>query len=183
MTSDELKWSEWMVEAQKGDDVSYRLLLDALGKAIENYLRSRFGPLDFLEDMVQESLLAIHQARHTYDAGRPFRPWMFAIVRHKAIDMLRKVNARPDQGNRKVTDHEPQSLSDSLTTNDSAEALLEGAQVLHGIKPQSHQALLLTKVEGLSVREAAEKLGVSEVAMKVRVHRALRELRSQLKLQ
>lgn len=183
MTDDELQWSEWMGRALEGDEDSYRLLLDALGKAIEHYLRSRFGALDFSEDIVQESLLAIHQARHTYATDRPFRPWMFAIVRHKAIDMLRKRKARPDLDNRGSPGQEQPSVLEDHATNDSAEALLESAQLFNGIKPQSRQALLLTKVEGLSVKEAAERLSVSEVAMKVRVHRALQELRSQLKLQ
>ncbi len=176
--NNELVWSEWMERALQGDEESYRQLLSALGKVIENYLRKRFGSLEFLEDMVQESLMAIHQARHTYIAGRPFSPWMFSIVRYKAIDMLRKRDGRQRLNNLLRTEQvEPGEKATG------AEALLEGEQLFEGLKAKSRQALILTKVIGLSIREAADKLGVSEVAMKVRVHRALQELRIQLKQQ
>jgi len=181
MKNDEHTWSDWMARAQHGDEDCYRQLLAALGKAIEHYLRSRFGALDFLEDLVQESLMAIHLARHTYAADRPFRPWMFAIVRHKAIDMLRKRDSQ-----RMVADtiagYEGPAGTDSVD-EDSAEALLEGAQLFQDLKPQSRQALILTKVAGYSLQEAAGRLQISEVAMKVRVHRALRELSKQLQRQ
>jgi RNA polymerase sigma-70 factor (ECF subfamily) len=181
MADDERTWSEWMERAQAGDEDSYRRLLQALGTAIESYLRSRFGPLEYLEDIVQESLLAIHQARHTYDAGRPFRPWMFAIVRYKAIDMLRKRNVRQNV-NVAVTDDEQQVPMESRVSNDNAEGLVESVELFQRIKPAYRQALILTKVAGLSNREAAGSVGVSEAAMKVRVHRALNELRNLLKL-
>ncbi len=176
--NNELVWSELMGQAQQGDEESYRQLLSALGKVIENYLRKRFGSLEFLEDMVQESLMAIHQARHTFIAGRPFSPWMFAIVRHKAIDMLRKRNLH--QGLNSWQAGVQVKPGDQVA---GAEALLEGVQLFKGLKLKSRQALILTKVIGLSVREAADKLGVSEVAMKVRIHRALQELRVNLKQQ
>ena len=60
---------------------------------IKAYLLSRFGPLEILDDCVQESLIAIHNARHTYDPNRPIRPWLYTIVRHKTIDMLRRQNS------------------------------------------------------------------------------------------
>jgi RNA polymerase sigma-70 factor (ECF subfamily) len=180
MADDELKWSEWMKRAQAGDEDSYRRLLQALGVAIESYLRNRFGPLDYLEDIVQESLLAIHQARHTYDADRPFRPWMFAIVRYKAIDMLRKRNVRQNVS-AASTDDEQQGLMERQASDDNAEGLLESVELFQRIKPPYRQALILTKVAGLSNREAAGRVGVSEAAMKVRVHRALNELRDLLK--
>lgn len=181
MPDDELQWAEWMVRAQAGDEDSYRRLLEAIGNAIEHYLRSRFGPLEYLEDIVQESLLAIHQARHTYNADRPFRPWMFAIVRYKAIDMLRKRNVRRDV-NGEATQDEQQHLLDGQASEDNAEGLLESAELFQRIKPPHREALILTKLAGLSNREAADRAGVSEAAMKVRVHRALRELRNLLKL-
>ena len=88
--SDEQNWSRLMVNAQAGNESDYRQLLTELTDVIFNFLRSRFGDHHFIEDCVQETLMAIHQARHTYDQHRPFRPWLFAIVRHKAIDTLRK---------------------------------------------------------------------------------------------
>ena len=88
-SEDEARWSAWMAAAQRGDEASYAQILAELGNVIAAFLRAQFGDLELIEDCVQECLLAVHQARHTYDPARRFRPWLFAIVRHKAIDMLR----------------------------------------------------------------------------------------------
>ena len=83
--SDEHRWSVLMVNAQSGNESDYRQLLKELAIVIHKFLRRRFGNHHFIEDCVQEALIAVHQARHTYDPQRPFRPWLFAIVRHKAV--------------------------------------------------------------------------------------------------
>ena len=66
-----------MAQAQRGDEEAYVRLLTELADMIKAYLLSRFGPLEILDDCVQEALIAIHKARHTYDPGRPIRPWVF----------------------------------------------------------------------------------------------------------
>ena len=76
---DEARWSSLMASAQSGDGIAYRQLLDELSTLVERYLRSRLGSHEFLEDCVQEVLLAVHQARHTYDQRRAFRPWLSDI--------------------------------------------------------------------------------------------------------
>ena len=70
---DEARWSSLMAGAQSGDAAAYRQLLDELSTMVERYLRVRLGDHEFLEDCVQEVLLAVHQARHTYDTRRAFR--------------------------------------------------------------------------------------------------------------
>lgn len=168
--TEEERWSHWMVNAQRGDEASYRLLLNRLGPVIEGYVRHRFGPTGFEEDIVQESLLSIHKARHTYSPDRPYRPWMYAIVRHKAIDMLRR--------QKRHSPMETGNIDEQRQTG--AEALIEGEQLFSGMTPKARQALILTKVVGLTIKEASTKLDISESAMKVRVHRALRELCNRL---
>lgn len=183
--SDEALWSLWMTQAQQGQEQSYRLLLEALGHVIEKYLRARFGALDFLEDCVQECLLAIHQGRHTYNSHRPFRPWMFAIVRHKVIDMLRKreVRSRHLVGNTASASDDAADVIDRQPDHSNrTEDVVESGEFFHNLTPQFRQALILTKVVGLSIRESAQRLGVSEAAMKVRVHRAMQELRRELEM-
>lgn len=177
MEIDELNWSNWMRLAQEGDDASYRKLLEELSIVIAKYLHSRMGPLEFIDDIVQESLLAIHQARHTYDPSRPFRPWLFAIVRYKSIDMLRKRETREKLETIQARDS---ALGEQQVAHDG-ESIQEGLQLFHGIKPQYREALVLTRIVGLSIREAAEQCGISHVAMKVRVHRALKALARELK--
>jgi RNA polymerase sigma-70 factor (ECF subfamily) len=175
--SDEHRWSALMVNAQAGNESDYRQLLKELVNVIHNFLRRRFGNHHFIEDCVQEALIAIHQARHTYDPQRPFRPWLFAIVRHKAIDTLRQQRTRE-----KVVDHykrEQEILSQTGKQGKFENEISEG-RLLDSLSMQHKEVLVLTKIIGFSIAETAEKLGISEGAVKVRVHRAIRKLQQLL---
>jgi len=166
----EARWSAWMGRALAGDADAYRRLLEEIAPVMEQYLRRRFGASDFVEDCVQECLLSIHRARASYDPRRPFRPWMFAIVRHKAIDLLRS------RGTRRR--HEaPEAGSEPAAPAADPTAALEAAQVLGALDAKYRDALVLTKLQGHSLAEAAERLGVSVTALKSRVHRGIREAR------
>lgn len=171
--SDEQRWSTLMANAQMGNESDYRILLTELTNVIYNFLRSRFGNHHFTEDCVQDTLIAIHQARHTYDQRRPFRPWLFAIVRHKAIDTLRKQHTR-----QKVTSQyggQQEILSQTAPQNEPESEIIKG-RLLDLLSVHHREVLVLTKIIGFSVRESAEKLGISESLVKVRVHRAIRKL-------
>ena len=141
---------------------------------IQRFLHSRFGNHHFIEDCVQEALIAVHQARHTYDPQRTFRAWLFAIVRNKAIDTLRRQRTRENTVDQYRRDHEV--LSQTGMQDRSRSELLAGE--LLGLLPEQHKEILvLTKFIGFSVAETSEQLGISESAVKVRVHRAIRKLR------
>ena len=170
---DEHDWSEWMLLAQSGDAHAYDRLLTSLSRAITGYIFHRFGNVEFVDDCVQESLIALHEARHTYLPGRPIRPWIFAIVRNRAIDMLRRQQRRQrlfpidlDGAAAVLPDAAPDE-----STDDRREM---AGQVLASLPPQQKQALVFTKLMGLSITEAAARAGISAGAMKVRVHRATR---------
>ena len=178
--ADDRRWSAAMVRAQAGDKAEYQQLLAELSKVIHRYLHSRFGHQDFIEDCVQEILLAIHHARHTYQADRLFRPWMFAIVRNKAIDMLRKrksyekmVALQTDE----VVVAEGQATPDF--SHDLEQTLTQG-RLLEALAPAFKDAIELTKLAGFSNAEAAKALGITETAVKVRVHRGIAKLRSMM---
>jgi RNA polymerase sigma-70 factor (ECF subfamily) len=171
--SDEECWANLMAGAQSGIESDYRQLLTELTDVIYNFLRSRFGNHHFIEDCVQETLIAIHQARHTYDRHRPFRPWLFAIVRHKAIDTLRKQNTR-----RKITSQykgEQEILFQTSRQSNVENEIIRG-RLLDALSEEYRDVLVLTKIIGFSVAETAEKLGISKSLVKVRVHRAIRKL-------
>lgn len=172
--SDEARWAALMAAAQAGDEADYRLLLSEVSEVVNRYLRVRFGNHHFIEDCVQDILVAIHQARHTYDPRRRFRPWLFAIVRHKAIDTLRRQRSHQNTLDR----HREEQL---IQVQDTAPAQLE-AGVVHGrlidaLSPPYREAITLTKIDGLSVAEAAAQLSISESTLKVRVHRAIGRLK------
>ena len=153
-----------LTKAQAGDQESYELLLQELAVVIRAYLVARFGAGDNLEDYVQESLIAIHNARHTYDPDRPIRPWLFAIVRHKTIDCIRKGVCM-------------QELPAEQTYEHDWGRLLDSAKLLNKLAPKLSEPLILTKYLGLSQVECAEHMGVSVSVVKIRVHRALAQLK------
>lgn len=175
--TDEHRWSSLMVSAQAGNESDYRQLLKELAGVIQKFLQSRFGNYHFIEDCVQEALIAIHRARHTYDPKRPFRPWMFAIVRNKAIDFLRRQRARETALD--TFQREQETLAQPGRQNFSRNEFSEG-RLLDLLPEQHKEVLLLTKIIGFSVAETAEKIGISEGAVKVRVYRAIRKLRQLL---
>jgi len=171
--SDEQCWARLMVSAQAGNESDYRRLLTELTAVIYNFLRGRFGNQHFIEDCVQETLIGIHQARHTYDVNRPFRPWLFAIVRHKAIDTLRKQYTRQKVA-RQFTGEQEVLSQTSQRSNVENEIFKD--RLLDSLSEEFREALVLTKFFGFSVAETAEKLGISKSLVKVRVHRAIRKL-------
>ena len=175
--SDERRWSAFMVNAQKGNQSDYQQLLKELAEVIHNFLCRRFGNHHFIEDCVQEALIAVHQARHTYDPRRPFRPWLFAIVRHKAIDTLRQKRVRDKAVDRYKRDQDV--LSQGSTQSEPMNEV-SGGRLLELLPEQHKEVLVLTKIIGFSIAETAEKLGLSESAVKVRVHRAIRKLQQSM---
>jgi RNA polymerase sigma-70 factor (ECF subfamily) len=172
----ERRWSQLMVRAQAGEEAPYRELLSELAQAATAFIRQRLGGQHFVDDCVQECLLAVHQARHTYDNRRPFRAWFYAIVRHKLVDTLRRQSGdqRRDQA---VQQHQ---LGLTQGVNPSPESDLDRGQLLQSLTPQYREALTLTKLLGFSSAEAAAQLSISERALKVRVHRAMNRLRDLL---
>jgi len=172
---DEDRWAGLMVRAQRGDAEAYRRLLAEIGAAIEAYLRLHFGSSDLLEECVQESLVAIHRARHTWDPDRAFRPWLFTIARHKTIDVLRRGARR----RRRELESAPGHGEPAAKASDPG-ASLDVERFLRGLAPRYRDPLVLTKLLGYSTREAAEQLGISETALKTRVFRAIRLVREAL---
>ena len=176
--ADEQRWAEAMRCVQTGDERQYQQLLNELSSVIHRYLTSRLGHNDFIEDCVQDILLAIHDARHTYRPEQPFRPWLFAIVRNKSIDALRrrksyeKVRAHEYE---KAT-QEAASLHETTSHNSADNDIIEG-QLIEALAPLFQQAIVLTKLAGFTTAEAARELSISETTLKVRVHRGIAKLK------
>jgi RNA polymerase sigma-70 factor, ECF subfamily len=177
-SQDEARWSAWMARALDGDREAYTKLMAELAQVVESYVRARFGAggeSDFLEDCVQEALLALHRVRHTWDRRLAFRPWMFAVVRHKVIDQLRRRAVRRTE----PEGSETPSASWSATVEPSRR--IDGARLLEALDPSYREALVLTKLEGYSLEEAAARVGVTTGAMKTRVHRAVQMVQKRLR--
>ena len=163
----------WM-RAQAGDEAAYREALSRIAARLRRYFARRLFALpDDVEDLVQETLLALHQQRGTYDPGLPVSAWVHAIARHKLVDLLRR-RGRREALNQPLDDlTEDQHLS---TVPDEQPTRRDLALLLATLPAAQRLAIVLTKIEGLSVAAAAQRGGVSVSALKVQVHRGLKRL-------
>ncbi len=160
-----------MLKGLEGDDSAWRLLLFEMAGHLRPFFKRRLfdGDTD-TEDLVQETLIAIHGKRATWDRGQPFTSWAYAIARHKLIDHLRR------QGRRLTTPLEDVAELIADHTVEDGAARRDLSRVL-SILPARQRALIQdVKVQGLSVAEAAERHGYSVTAAKVSIHRGFKAL-------
>jgi len=164
-----------MLAGLDGDAASHKALLKRLSAYLRAYFKGQLmragrGPAE-AEDLVQETLIALHTRRHTYDRSQLLTPWVYAIARYKLIDYLRrtKVAAR---------DVPVEEAYDVFADDDasSVESGLDLEKLLARLAPKTRQAIQFVKLDGLSVSEAAARSGMSQSAIKVSVHRGLRAL-------
>jgi RNA polymerase sigma-70 factor (ECF subfamily) len=159
--------------ALAGDAASYRQFLAALSAHLRAFLRRRMQRWpDDVEDLVQETLLAVHDSRHTYRPAQPFTAWVHTIARYKLVDYLRARSRREELND--PLDEELEIFARSDT--DAAEARRDLAQMLAVLPERQRRVLVMVKLAGASVAEAARETGQSEVAVKVGVHRSLKAL-------
>lgn len=159
--------------ALAGDGASYRQFLAALSAHLRAFLRRRLAarPQD-VEDLVQETLLAIHNNRHTYQPAQPLTAWVHTIARYKLVDHLR-AHSRHEALNDPL-DEEAEIFARSDT--EAAEARRDLARMLEALPERQRRALVMVKLAGASVAETAHETGMSEAAVKVSVHRGLKAL-------
>jgi RNA polymerase sigma-70 factor, ECF subfamily len=166
------------IRAQEGDEKAYRQALDLMARRLRAYFRRRMPTLEAdVEDLVQETLLAVHLQRGTYDPSFAVSAWFTAIAKHKMVDLWRRRGRREDLTDGYLDDEALEMTSAPMETH----ALRDLAQLLKALPEQQRQAIELTKLEGLSVAEASAKSGVSESAIKVQVHRGLKRLAALVK--
>ena len=171
-TSEE-RLRQLLLRGLDGDASAYQAFLKELTAHLRAYFRKRLSRLpDEVEDLMQETLLAIHNQRHTYAASLPLTAWVHAIAKYKFVDLLRRRASR-DQLNDPFDDAaEIFAASDT----EAAEARRDLAKLLARLPERQRLPIVLTKLEGLSVTEAARATGMSESAIKVGVHRGLKAL-------
>ena len=163
-----------MQAAQAGDRKIYHQLLTELNTVIERYLKSIFGPADFVNDILQECLISIHKGRHTYDVNRPFKSWMFAIVKYRTIDHLRylkrQVGECSDDGNDFM----------HIVSRESEQKIFDTADLsllLTKLKKEHREVIVLTKYMGYNANEVSKKLNISVSTVRIRLHRAMKSVK------
>jgi RNA polymerase sigma-70 factor, ECF subfamily len=168
------KWAPMMRAALAGDEATYRRLLEEISRKVRAmaraaFSRTRVGDAD-IEDVVQETLLAIHLKRHTWDGGLKLAPWVNAIARHKLIDAMRR------RGVRRV---EPIDDFEAVLAAPEAEdphLRSDIERVMQKLAPRQRDIVTSISLDGQSIAATATRLAMSEVAVRVALHRALKAL-------
>ena len=166
-----------MIAGLRGDGAAYRALLSELGGHLRANYRGRLvragRGMEETEDLVQEALMAVHTRRHTYDPTQLLTPWVYAIARYKLIDHLRQ--------NQSTLTNVPIEDAAELIAADGGQAMeshFDLNKLLARLPDKVRLAIQYVKIDGLSVVEAAARCGISESAIKMNVHRGLKQLSS-----
>jgi RNA polymerase sigma-70 factor (ECF subfamily) len=173
------RWGELLADAQRGDAAAYRLFLASIIPFARAVARRRTWSEEAAEDVVQDALLTVHRIRHTYEPGRPVKPWLAAIVARRSIDALRK---RGRVAAREVH-NEPayETYADpGANEGDAAHHAGELARMTRSLSKGQKEALDLVKLKEMSLAEASQASGQSVASLKVNIHRALKRLRLNL---
>ena len=174
----ETRLRDQLLAGLQGDAAAYRRFLGALAAHLRAFFRRRlFHQPDEVEDLVQETLLAIHSQRHTYRPDLPLTAWVHTIARYKLVDLLRS-RSRREALHDPLDDHPGLFAAADL---DAADARRDVGTLLASLPAKQRRAIYMTKVEGASTAEAAASMGMSEVAIKVSVHRGLKALAARLR--
>lgn len=175
----EATWRLLMIAAQAGEGAAYEQLLHELLPRARRQVGARVRDTAAREDIVQNALLSLHRARHTYRPERPFAPWFHTIVRNATVDWMR-AHARTS-GRELAIDLERAPAPGAQSAGAGDEPLSPDlTQALASLPPAQREAVELIHVEELSVAEAAVRAGVSAGALKVRAHRGYVALRALL---
>lgn len=168
-----------MQHAQAGDAVAYTALLRECLPLIRRIARGRGIRPELIDDVVQDTLVTIHRARHTYDPARPFTPWLRAIVHRRGIDVLRRAGRQAGRELHAPVAYEQHadpaaSAEQSTIARARAERLADAVKLL---PPGQREALEQLGLQERTLAEAAITTGRSVGALKVNLHRALKSLR------
>lgn len=170
----EEEWADWLRAAIDGDTQAYHRFLVAVTPHLRAMARRRceqFGaPASEAEDVLQEVLLTIHLKRGSWDVSRPIGPWLTTIVRNKLIDSLRRRGR-----------HVSVPIDDVIETlgieeDANATDLLDAERLLQRLGDPQRDIVRSISIQGAGVRETAARLKMTEGAVRVALHRALKTL-------
>jgi RNA polymerase sigma-70 factor (ECF subfamily) len=161
-----------LLQGLAGDEAAHRAFLTEAAALLRAYFRNRLrGRAEDAEDLVQETLVALHTKRDSYDPQYPLTAWMYAIARYRLIDFLRRAGRRNHA-----------SLDDGIDVGEADPAYEAGdakrdvAVLLEKLPEKQRRAIQLVKLEEKSVREAAAETGLTESDIKISIHRGLKTL-------
>src|SRR5512143_1636996 len=168
--------SDLMTKVREGETERLALLFDRHHRRLYNYFLRWTGGRAVAEDLVQEVFVRMLRYRQTFRPGAEFLPWMYALARNAAHDHWR---ARPRE--LEMTEDTPEPVAAEahpLSGLEAAESHRRLAAALARLAPAKRELLLLARSGELRYQAIGELLGISEGAVKLRVHRATKDLRA-----
>lgn len=172
-------WAAWMVAAQVGDKDAYHALLVAIAPYLRAIANRHLGHSEDAEDAVQDILLVMHDIRHTYEPGRPFKPWLGTIATRRCVDALRRRARRIEH--EVISDAPFDHLHDASPGPEDLTSRSQQARGVHAaiakLSPGQRKAIRLLHLQDLSLNEAASQSRQSAGALKVACHRAVKSLK------
>lgn len=177
MTADAQELENLMKLALNGDKRAYETALRQCASLLKPFIAKRLNHKHEIDDVLQEIILSVHKARHTYDGQRPFTPWLYAIARFRLKDYLRLHYKDHLRQAEELTGKEQISAADVTESGIAYESIREDIRQL----PEKQATIIeLMHGEGYTAKEVAHKMGMSESAVKVAAHRAYKILRKKL---
>lgn len=171
---DKKQWIIWMELVQNGDKTAYKELLTKSEVLVRNFLRKKLQHNSpHLEDIVQEVLMALHKAKHTFDLSRPYTNWLYTIARYKYVDYLRKWSKTE-----KYEVYSDFDFDSFLATEELKLELdddLENA--ISSLPKKQRETVEMINLKGMSISEVSKQTGSTETAIRVSAHRAYKRLK------
>ena len=163
--------------AIEGDSNAYATILRETSRFLKPFLAKRLSFTNEVDDLLQEILLSIHKARHTYDGNRPYKPWAYAIANFRLHDYLRAHYSDQLRHAIEISEAENNLPVHVTETVISYESITGEVQKL----PEKQATILrLMHQDGYTAKEVAQKMGMKESAVKVAAHRAYKILSQKL---
>jgi RNA polymerase sigma-70 factor (ECF subfamily) len=169
--ADEAQLRALLLKGLAGDAGAHRAFLMEAAALLRAYFRNRLrGRPEDAEDLVQETLVALHTRRDSYDANYPLTAWLYAIARYRLIDFLRRAKHRA------YTPLDGVDVGEIDPDYEASDAKRDVAALLDKLPEKQRTAIRMVKLEEKSVREAADATGLSESDIKISIHRGLKTL-------
>jgi RNA polymerase sigma-70 factor, ECF subfamily len=160
-----------MVRYQQGDASAVTVLIQRLSPQLHRFFLAQFVSRRYADDLLQETWLRVHEVRHTYRAGEPVLPWLYALARNVRVDHYRKARRREDR------EQQVDALPEVAASEPVASRGPDVEAMLRELPESQREVLLMLKVSGMSIEEVARATASSAGSVKQKAHRAYEKLR------
>ncbi len=166
-------WDQLAARAQSGDKQAYHTLLQALIPYVRKIIAPGLANPDWVDDLLQDILMGVHKSLARYMPGQPFRPWINAIIRYRRAEFLSRYYS--SMGHMKAPLDEMLIEGSKPLEQFQSDEDLE--RMLSTLPKQQRQIFKMVRIEGYSIKEVAEKTGMSLSAVKVSAHRTAAKMK------